>query len=522
MGEAAPCLMRSVSQPLFASCEYKEGQGDPLRALTTSISFGRFMTEPLDWEKWSSFSHNRTLEDVQKHSRPGAVAEKKAFFEAHYKKIASKKTTKSPQKENKPPNHSPQTTISPTISNTHSPIDETRENESVLSQIDEHTTGTIQVEHDISSSKDVCSPSTNLVPSQFGNSDDDVASNGQVEHGKESAENVTSEKHRFDGDVASNGQVEQGKESTENVTSEKHRFDDDVASNGQVEQGKESTENVTSEKHRFDDDVASNGQVEVSTENVSSKKRGLYQSSHVDKIKKTQMKDAKTGHTKPKSCQKAPTLPINHKKVTTDVTEKKRSALKSLHMSINFLPTRNKNETSKTTTTKPKDRLIQIQQPLNLKASINGVKKNPQVPQNASSVCTKKPRFSSSSSSTVPSSFSFRSEERAAKRKEFFQKLEEKCNTKETEKIHLQPKLKTRNDNQKLALDTKKPCTNETKSPKVGRKSTLRSIQESFCQSPWRTSSKPKNFIEINKKKLTTSMASLPTKKILHDSSKKY
>lgn len=510
MGEAAPCLMRSVSQPLFASCEYKEGQGDPLRALTTSISFGRFMTEPLDWEKWSSFSHNRTLEDVQKHSRPGAVAEKKAFFEAHYKKIASKKTAKLPQKENKPPNQSPQTNISPTISDTHSPIDETRENESVLSQIDEHTTGTIQVEHDISSSKDVCSPSTNIVSSQFGNSDDDVASNGQVEQGKESAENVTSEKHWFDDDVASNGQVEHGKESTENITSEKHRFDDDVASNGQVEQGKESTENVTSEKHRFDDDVSSNGQVEVSTENVSSKKHGLYQSSHVDKIKKTQMKEAKTGQTKPKSCQKeAPTLPINPKKVTTDVTEKKRSALKSLHMSINFLPTRNKNETSK-----PKDRLIQIQQPLNLKASISGVKKNPQVTQNASSVCTKKPR---SSISTVPSSFSFRSEERAAKRKEFFQKLEERCNTKETEKIHLQPKLKTRNDNRKLALDTKKTCTNETKSPKVGRKSTLRSIQESCCQS-----SKPKNFIEINKKKLTTSMASLPTKKILHDSSKKY
>lgn len=44
------------------------------------------MSEQLDWEKWSTFTHNRYLEDVQKYSRPGSVAEKKAFFEAHYRR----------------------------------------------------------------------------------------------------------------------------------------------------------------------------------------------------------------------------------------------------------------------------------------------------------------------------------------------------------------------------------------------------------------------------------------------------
>lgn len=472
--------MRSVSHPLFASSEYKEG--DPLRALTSSISFGRFMTEPLDWEKWSSFSHNRTLEDVQKHSRPGAVAEKKAFFEAHYKKIASKKATKSPQKENKSPNHSPQTNnttnFSPPRSDTHSAINETQENESstpvtysVLSPINEP----------IMPSKHVCSPSTTTLI------DLDLSKVGNV--------GDTNQKEALTEDVCS--------PSTNLVLAQCENFDDDMASSVQVEHEKESTENVSLEKHR------------------------LYQS---DKNKKTRMKDAisrqtkveilssksvsKNGVCKPQSLQKAQTPRINHMKVTRDVTDKKRSALKSLHMSMNFLPAGNKNGILKTISKPLKDR--PIQQPLNLK-----VKKNSQVlpPQenrsnlNASSVCTKKPR---SSSSTVPSSFSFRSEERAAKRKEFFQKLEEKGNTKEMEKIHLQPKLKARNDNKRLQQNT----TSDTKSlssmhkvpptqpcsPKLGRKPILRLIQES--------SSKPKNFIEINKKKLSASMASLLIKKM--------
>ncbi|KAA3483307.1 Voltage-dependent calcium channel type D subunit alpha-1 [Gossypium australe] len=66
-----------------------ESQGNPIRALTESISFGRFMSEPLAWEKWSTFSHNRYLEEVEKFSKPGSVAQKKAFFEAHYKRRAA-------------------------------------------------------------------------------------------------------------------------------------------------------------------------------------------------------------------------------------------------------------------------------------------------------------------------------------------------------------------------------------------------------------------------------------------------
>ncbi|KAL3631392.1 hypothetical protein CASFOL_024376 [Castilleja foliolosa] len=51
-----------------------------------SISFGRFETETLCWERRSSFSHNRYLEEVEKCSKPGLVFEKKAYFEAHFRK----------------------------------------------------------------------------------------------------------------------------------------------------------------------------------------------------------------------------------------------------------------------------------------------------------------------------------------------------------------------------------------------------------------------------------------------------
>jgi len=55
------------------------------------VSFGRFTTESLAWEKWSTFSTNRYVEEAERYSKPGSVAEKKAFFEAHYKKLAAQK-----------------------------------------------------------------------------------------------------------------------------------------------------------------------------------------------------------------------------------------------------------------------------------------------------------------------------------------------------------------------------------------------------------------------------------------------
>ncbi|PHT55402.1 hypothetical protein CQW23_03888 [Capsicum baccatum] len=66
-------------------------QGHRMRALGESISLGRFTSESLAWEKWSTFPHKRYVEEAERYAQPGSVAQKKAFFEAHYKKIAAQK-----------------------------------------------------------------------------------------------------------------------------------------------------------------------------------------------------------------------------------------------------------------------------------------------------------------------------------------------------------------------------------------------------------------------------------------------
>ncbi|XP_029127424.1 protein WVD2-like 7 isoform X1 [Cajanus cajan] len=60
-------------------------------SLQVSVSFGRFENDSLSWERWSSFSPNKYLEEVEKCATPGSVAQKKAYFEAHYKKVAARK-----------------------------------------------------------------------------------------------------------------------------------------------------------------------------------------------------------------------------------------------------------------------------------------------------------------------------------------------------------------------------------------------------------------------------------------------
>nr|GMC59334.1 protein WVD2-like 7 isoform X1 [Ipomoea batatas] len=83
------CLMHAFSYASAVPNEAK--QGNPMHALGESISFGRFMSESLAWEKWSTFSHNKYVEEAERYAKPGSVAQKKAFFEAHYKRIAAKK-----------------------------------------------------------------------------------------------------------------------------------------------------------------------------------------------------------------------------------------------------------------------------------------------------------------------------------------------------------------------------------------------------------------------------------------------
>ncbi|KAK9107933.1 hypothetical protein Syun_023944 [Stephania yunnanensis] len=76
------------------------GADTPMNA---SISFGRFENDLLCWDRWSSFSQNKYLEEVEKCSTPGSVAEKKAYFEAHYRKIAARKAELAAQEQEMEP-----------------------------------------------------------------------------------------------------------------------------------------------------------------------------------------------------------------------------------------------------------------------------------------------------------------------------------------------------------------------------------------------------------------------------------
>ncbi|XP_075515191.1 uncharacterized protein LOC142549870 isoform X3 [Primulina tabacum] len=104
MGDSS-CLMHGFSYASAVPNESKQVMGEtksgnPVHALGESVSFGRFMTESLSWERWSTFSHKKYVEEAERYAQPGSVAQKKAFFEAHYKRVAAQKAAALLEQEN--------------------------------------------------------------------------------------------------------------------------------------------------------------------------------------------------------------------------------------------------------------------------------------------------------------------------------------------------------------------------------------------------------------------------------------
>uniref|UniRef100_A0A7C9B0P1 TPX2 C-terminal domain-containing protein n=1 Tax=Opuntia streptacantha TaxID=393608 RepID=A0A7C9B0P1_OPUST len=81
-----------MGESLVEAPKVENKMGESVPCLQESVSFGRFEHDSLCWERWSTFPTNKYLEEVEKCSTPGSVAQKKAYFEAHYKKIAARKT----------------------------------------------------------------------------------------------------------------------------------------------------------------------------------------------------------------------------------------------------------------------------------------------------------------------------------------------------------------------------------------------------------------------------------------------
>ncbi|XVE92250.1 hypothetical protein REPUB_Repub01dG0080600 [Reevesia pubescens] len=607
MGESA-CLVRSFSNPAEISNEAKEG--DPIRALTESVSFGRFMSESLAWEKWSTFSHNRYLEEVEKFSKPGSVAQKKAYFEAHYKRRAAMRAAALLEQAK-------------TVTN------------------DASQMGTINAapfDPSLDSDSATANPSLAMNQQEKNVSDSEVANAADVDAG-----NLNVERDYMDVTDAEKGQAVMGKdvnmENNNQVENSKaleiiDNYSMIIATPDTKIPHKECTDyknSTSSSKKRRTNSLSksstpsrasrlplhpskrvasaqarSDAGVAESTGNSNDKKKTIPHSIHMsinfasatNKTSKTSLrmpKDSSTPLQTPTrafkkaadqenlapssgkrqsnstsklsnhgevSKQETSRVGNNHaltnKKSAVDSNERRRIVQKSLHMSMNFTP--RAGQTNKTSHKISRESSIPIQAPT--RASVNAGSANAskvlQSRENRTkavlnksvsggetrdgswpshSNCSKSSSANGTSTRSPISSFpfSFRSEERAAKRKEFFKKLEDKMNSKEAEKSQMQirSKEKAKKDLNKLRQSrdfkagpnedlyhgsqssqshVKKITSTWSQSPKFGRKPSPSTVQDANSRPPRRPSinTESSKHVLMKNNRITCSVTSLP------------
>ncbi|XP_058093797.1 protein WVD2-like 7 isoform X2 [Magnolia sinica] len=552
MAESA-CLMQ---QNCFShstdnnSLHHHSQQVDPVPVLEGSITFGRFVSESLDWGKWSSFSHNRHLEEVQKYSTPGSVAQKKAYFEAHYKRIAAQKAAALLEQANAEGNS----------------LSEQEENDGVQKgNAPDSATGEIA-----DNSFDIVDKKDKLVESNSNSRGDkpDEVESPEINTGFSTEAKGSDLNERMDG-------LETAKvEEADPLTEEKIIIETPVQIQSSPQLVDAKNYNCLSEKPPLKERFAANQNLartkKKSTATLKSSAPSQASNLPPSPAKPaTPIRPRKENHATP-----------NTKKSARDSMEKTRSTPKSLHMSINFAPyhagettpsttrkraspihekmrvskialsssktSRDSSSALKTPTTVSSSKTLKL--PLVTPQSENRRTKttsehmtpgNRKVDRKWHSVSVDRSKPSSASgnntrSPIVSSSFSFKSDERAAKRKEYFLKLEEKFNAKEEQKVRLQAKNKEKAENelrklrQSLGFKAKPMpdffCETETKnqipltrpkSPKLGRRTKPGGVQETSPLPPPRSLVKndgSKPVVEKNNRMLNCSLSSFPKK----------
>ncbi|KAH8500074.1 hypothetical protein H0E87_015347 [Populus deltoides] len=608
MGESA-CLLRSFSHPSSASREAKED--NPIRALTESISFGRFMSESLAWEKWSTFSHNRYLEEVEQFSKPGSVAQKKAYFEAHYKKRAAMKAAALLEQANAASNVPEEEAADEALNSSHVNSELPKEtNEVIINEQDEGSVdagviqssdanafyadelkdnlqnakeegneevreknvameNSIQVENvkENENAEDcdiiVAMPEEKIPnkvschSNQVTAEEENVTLPSNERQSKSSSQSRASILPKSSAKLPSSARLRAETNDTPNIKKSAgelmnkkrvtpkfihmsinfaSQFQDTSESPLRVSKFRSATPEIPTKvanakqiENAQDSDTANkvschSTQVAAEEENVAlpSNKRQMSSSSKSSSQSRATKLPKSSAKLSSSTRLRAETnATTNSKKSAGGLMDKKGVTQKSIHMSINFssrLQDTNKSSlrVSKDMSTTPeistKGSVYGVSKLLpsvfrrsqdrrtksELNKSVSGKITAGGISQTLSSDCSKSSSAKGSKSRPplISSPFSFRSDERAAKRKEFFEKLGEKNNAKEdTEKKHLQarPKEKAEYDIKKLRQSAVfggkprddlhrglRPPENSTmkipltrpRSPKLGRKST--------------------------------------------------
>ncbi|KAL1565247.1 protein WVD2-like 7 isoform X2 [Salvia divinorum] len=507
MGESSPCLVRSFSQPTPTSEEEKKR--DPIdRALTASVSFGRFMSESLDWGKWSAFNNNRYLDEVEKYTKPGSVAAKKAYFEAHFKRRRAAKLLEQ------------QNAADCTVPETENTEDKIEDN----SSMDFGHAQRAEIQSSIP-----------IVPSGQSGDHDDTSVKGATEDTKpgETSKAMATLAEHLEDDVCTGDTVLKKEDNT--------CIKDDVAIRNLAAGGK----------------IPRSPSAKMMTEGVASERPPS-----VEPIVPDQAKNSDKS-------------PPESKRSSTGSSNKRRSYMTSLHMSINLAscPGVTQNDASSC--------LPKIENPKVIRApakkyknstlpqtstrgSVNGLIKQFSVAPTAENRRTVRPhvdsipetkaadekvqspftKYSKSSNlfgnkarlPTVPSSFTFKSEERAVKRREFFLMLEQKAKSKEKHQMHARPQATGRNSDKdagnSITLETSKavddPLKNITKKiptarpffPKIEERAAAFKVQDSnIVRPPWKFSAKTegsKDFTAKNSRPPSHSTKCQP-KKIMNE-----
>ncbi|GMY26140.1 protein WVD2-like 7 isoform X1 [Fagus crenata] len=482
MGESIANVSR-VEDKMGETAASKDG-------LDVSVSFGRFDNDSLSWEKWSAFSPNKYLEEVEKCATPGSVAKKAAYFEAHYKKIAARKAELMDQEKQMEDDTFRSENLGVgdlTINasdagsefntfNSHSSLEEVVKQETnLISEV--IRTHVDDLKEDTPISVRIQESLAEGVKEEKGGTLDSPKSSKPEEMAVLVKEEVEEDTALVESQEIKEIPVVLVKEEEEETVLLESREMKEVLHNLDNKIG--NAPKVKEQKAKFDHPKESKKLVQVTPlnkeRNVARLKKKpvspVTKASPISTPKVSKPTPTSTALSASRSSTKKGNDSSLPRRTNPSTVESKKVAPKSLHMSFSLGPT-NSDQTSLTTTRKSLimeemgDKDIVKRAFKTFQKNYNESKSSGEERSSVSKqVPTKgtEPRVSTSltpqkenggslkaggvdkrsvKATPFPSSFGLKSDERAAKRKEFLKKLEEKSNAKEVERSRLQSKSK--------------------------------------------------------------------------------